>query len=118
MSNQITLGIKRLEVVTWIGVNPHEKLAPQKLYLTLALTCDLPSDDQLSSTIDYDSVAQVCQHICASKQRELIDTLAQDLLLAIKTRFPVRKIKILIEKPSAIPDAECAFTEYEQEVVR
>jgi dihydroneopterin aldolase len=45
----------------------------------------------------------------------LIETLAQDLIGEIGAQYPLERIKITVEKPGALPNAECAFVEMEEE---
>ena len=49
------------------------------------------------------------------RHRDLLETLAGDIMQAIAERFSLAHAWIRIEKPLAIPNARCAFVELEQE---
>ena len=115
-SPQITIGFKKLEILCLIGTIPEEKVHVQKIYLTVSAALETPPIESLSSTIDYNVLADLCRRTCQMRHRELLETLAQDLRNALTENFPIRSLKIEIEKSSAIQDADCAFVELTQEM--
>ncbi len=116
MPLQVTIGFKRLEVECLIGTFPHEKTAPQTIRITLAARLKTAPQDFLSATIDYTTLADICKKICRERHRDLIETLAQDILEGITQVFEIERIKITLEKPAALKDAKFAFVEVEQEM--
>ncbi len=111
----LTLGFKRLEVLCFIGVFPYEKQIAQKIYISLNVVLgSIVNNDLLTSTIDYSILAEICREVSLQRPRELIETLAQDILDTVFARMHVLKAKIAIEKPLALHKAECAFVELER----
>src|ERR1700689_4033015 len=97
-SIQITIGFKRLGIVCSIGTLPHEKKTPQKIYISLSATLNSLPEDDLTTTTDYNALLALCRQTCAQCHRELIETLAQDLLDVLSERFAISHLKITIEK--------------------
>jgi dihydroneopterin aldolase len=106
MRDHDTLSIRQLEAVCIIGALPHERTTPQRVVISLDLTCDVSragESDALEDTVDYAAVAQeVIQIACASHCR-LIERLAS-LLAAHCLRKPgVTGVTVRIDKPEALP---------------
>jgi dihydroneopterin aldolase len=116
-SIEMAIGFKQLAVFCHIGTNPGEKQKAQKIYISLSVTLkSIPHGDDLMSTINYASLAELCRQTCTERPRELIETLARDLLDVISSRFEVSKVKITVEKPAAFTDAICSFAELEKNI--
>ena len=108
--------IRRLRVLTHIGVPDAERAEPQPLWLTVRMFPSQGFDglsDHISRTIDYHQVALDLQALAAERPRHLIETLAvetADLLLASR---PLRGLTVTIEK-KILPDTECVAVHLER----
>lgn len=97
MKDQIV--IRGLELVTHIGVPAEERADPQKLRAHLTLeVARFPDHDNIEGTVDYKAVADRVRELSAEKERQLIETLAQDIAAVVLDEFDVGKIRLEIEK--------------------
>jgi 7,8-dihydroneopterin aldolase/epimerase/oxygenase len=88
-----------------IGVPDAERAAAQELRLDLALQLDIKpaaDADDFSQTIDYAAVAGLAQRLASSRDRRLIETLAEELAAAILAEFPAQSVRLTIRKPGAL----------------
>ena len=97
MNDQIV--IRGLELVTHIGVPAEERAEAQKLRVHLTLeVARFPKHDDIEGTVDYKAVADRVRELAAEKERQLIETLAQDIATAVLGEFEVGKVRVEIEK--------------------
>ena len=114
-----TIEIRRLKVVTHIGVPDEERSLPQTLLVSI---CMEPSQgfaglaDEISRTIDYHAVALEISALAAVRSRRLIETLAVEIADHLLLRHPLKKVGIEIEK-HILPDTECVAVRLERERV-
>lgn len=108
-----TIGLKGLEIVCVIGAFDEERLRRQPLRLNVALDCDLgpaAAEDRLAHTIDYGEVAQLLTDLAENGRYRLIETFAERAAAELFERFPaLHEVELEVEKPQAIPAADCAF---------
>ena len=87
------------------GHHPGESENGQRFLVDLALTLDISaaaSSDQLSDTIDYGKVYEVCRRIVESDRVKLLETLCDRIMSAILREFGrVTRVEITVRKPSA-----------------
>lgn len=104
-----SIEIRRLRVLTHIGVPDAERAEPQTLFLTVRM---VPSQgfaglaDEISRTVDYHAVAIEIQSLAASKPRHLIETLAVETADGLLRNHPLSQVSVTIEK-HILPDTEC-----------
>lgn len=97
MSDQII--IKGLRLQTRIGVPEEERATPQELRAHLTMNVpSFPKEDTISGTVDYKEVSDRIVELAASGERQLIETLAQEIASYILSHFPVSKIRVELEK--------------------
>jgi 7,8-dihydroneopterin aldolase/epimerase/oxygenase len=109
-----------LEIPCMVGVYDDEYLEPQVLIIDLTMHFILPEEfnDDLSNTLDYEQVANLCKKIASQQHFRLIETLAQAIVNSCLENFSLTRIKTLIKKPSAIKDAQyCSFC-YEKQALQ
>lgn len=112
-----TIEIRRLHVVTHIGVPDEERATPQTLWLTVRM---VPTQgfnglaDDLSRTIDYHAVALGIQALAGRNPRRLIETLAVETASWLMESQPLQRVAITIEK-HILPDTECVAVHVERE---
>jgi len=100
MSEDLIL-LSGLKVAAWIGVPAEERAEPQVLSISVKMFPARPLQDlgdSLESTIDYALVAAEVRRIAAAQKRRLIETLAEDLAVALLALFPLRRISVEVRK--------------------
>ena len=97
MNDQIL--IRGLRVTTRIGVPGEERAAPQSLLVHLVMdTASFPEEDRIDGTVDYKAVADRVRLLAGAGERHLIETLAQDIAALVLADFPVKKVRVELEK--------------------
>ena len=89
-----------------IGVYEEERKQPQEILVNLTIYANLRQageSDNLRDSIDYQSVAEsVVQHI-ETARRYTVEALAADLAEICLAIDQVKKVKVRVEKPAALP---------------
>lgn len=101
-----SLNIRALNVATRIGVNAWE----QKINQALVIDISIPSDfsacaDDLSKTLDYDTLCKKVTHFVESRSFQLIETVANLVAELVKDEFKVDKVTVSVSKPHAVKNA-------------
>ncbi len=108
-----TVGLKGLEIICVIGAFDEERLRRQPLRLNISMRCDIgaaAASDRLTQTVNYAEVAELLTGLAEEGRFHLIETFADRATGEILARFPaVQQIELEVEKPQAIPAADCAF---------
>lgn len=84
MSDHIS--IKGLRLVTRVGVPEAERAIPQSVAVNATITLSKSFkgfDDRIEHTIDYYQVSLKLREVAASGERQLIETLAEELAAAV-----------------------------------
>ncbi len=108
--------IRRLELVTHIGVPDAERAAPQTLWATLRMAPYggfAGLDDDLSRTVDYHAVAQEITQLASAKPRRLIETLALEIADGLLAKHRLAWVAVTIEK-KILPHTECVAVHLER----
>jgi len=97
MNDQIV--IRGLKLSCRIGVPVEERAEPQDLrvHLTLDLA-SFPQSDQVEGTVDYKAVSDAVRQLAGEGERQLIETLAQDIAGLILENYPVLMVRVELEK--------------------
>ncbi len=101
--------VKDLKVMTRVGVLDHEKIAPQRLVISVDLTvreADSNHNDQLDNVVCYGEVVKRIKEICSGEHVNLIETIAEHVAESCLEDKRVLAARIRIDKPDIIP--ECA----------
>ena len=86
------------------GVYEFEKEKDGLFELDVELFLDLKSagkSDDLSKTVNYDEAVGIITDIFNSKDRNLIESVAEDIARELLSKFPLNKVIIRIRKPHA-----------------
>ncbi len=111
----MSVGFSGLKMRCSIGILPHERMELQEIIISLKVRLpELPAFEEISSTIDYSMLAEICEKITLSCHHGLLETLAAKMLDAICDRFSCAYGWIRIEKPAALGRDASAFVEYEK----
>ncbi len=103
--------IRRLKATCVIGCNPEERERPQDVFITASLETDCSAaglSDSLEDTVDYFSLSEELRSVAAGARCRLLEALAEKLARACLARPGVAAVEIIVQKPGAIPWAECA----------
>lgn len=108
-----TIEIRRLKVMTHIGVPVEERAEPQALWITVRMTPGQDFDgldDEIGRTIDYQQVAEQLSELAALRPRQLIETLATEAADLLLRQHPLASVWLRIEK-QILPDTDCVAVE-------
>jgi 7,8-dihydroneopterin aldolase/epimerase/oxygenase len=69
--------LEGLEVTMGLGIHPHERAAPQRVKVDVAMTCryDGPPEDRIGAVVDYDFLRAEIHALVASRHFELQESL-------------------------------------------
>jgi len=113
------LSIRDLRISCIVGVYPHERKHEQDLFVDVDMWQDFSGaarSDRLTDTVDYTRVTEELTAFVCAERFQLIEALAHracDLLLA--SQPSIRRCRISIRKPSALPHAAYAAVRVEKE---
>ncbi len=113
------LSVRALQVRCIVGVHAHERKREQDLLVDADLWFDFSTaaaSDRLDDTVDYTRVTEDLAAFVRAERFRLIETLARracDRILAQEPRL--RRCRLTIRKPAALPEAECAAVTVDRE---
>lgn len=96
-----TILIKELELAAQIGVPDAERIAAQRL--TVSLRLEVARDfrelnDDIHMTADYFAVCGAIKALAAERPRRLIETLAEEIATAVLRDFAVAAVEVELRK--------------------
>lgn len=100
--------IRNLEVESRIGVPDEERLAPQRLAISLVIQPNLAftaMDDRIDQTVDYAAVCESVKATAARRPRRLIETLAEEIATDLLGAYPIWRLTVEIRK-FILPETE------------
>ena len=103
------VGIRDLTVMADIGVNSHEIGRRQPLVVTAMLWIDQVASDTIDATIDYRDIAVAAEDL-AGQRIALIETFAHRLASDCLALPGVRRARVTIDKPQALPSGIASVT--------
>lgn len=113
-----TVFVKRLRVVTIIGVNPWERKERQNVVLNLTLHKPMNNSVRQVREIvtadphyDYKKVAMVITENVEDSTFKTVEALATAVARVACTECDIEKVTVAVEKPSALTFAEAAGVE-------
>jgi dihydroneopterin aldolase len=104
-----SLTIRKLKLTCSIGVYDWEKEVPQDIFADIELPLDISKSvksDQLEDTLDYTRLVEIVKSVAAAQHYNLVETLVEKIAQAVLQEFDLEKVKVCIDKPAAIPEAE------------
>jgi dihydroneopterin aldolase len=107
--------LRDLRLETLIGVEPHERAAPQEVLVTFELEADLEpaaASDDLARAVDYAALAGLAKEHAEAARFRLLEALAGSLASLALDRFRlVTAVTVRVEKPGAVPGARAVGVE-------
>jgi dihydroneopterin aldolase len=113
-----TAGLQGLRVDCVVGIYDAERRTRQSLLVDVDLDYDFAAaaaSDAIGDTIDYDDVARAVTELAERRAFHLIETMAEEAAAMLLARLPsLRRVRLEIRKPAAVPAATCAFVRVER----
>ena len=113
-----TAGLQNLRVDCIVGIYDAERRARQSVLVDVELDYDFAAaaaSDAIGDTIDYDDVARAVTELAERRAFHLIETMAEETAVMLLARLPaLRRVRLEIRKPAAVPAATCAFVRVER----
>ena len=109
-----TVFIKDFIIEEIIGFHNHEKIKKQKIKFNIIIDVDqnvLPDENDIRSIIDYEKITNKLSNLVKNKKYNFLETLAEDSFKEIFKDRRINSLKITIEKPDAIKNANSVGVE-------
>jgi dihydroneopterin aldolase len=106
--------IKNFIIHEIIGVHEHEKIKKQKIKFNIVIDVDqnvLPNEKDIKSIVDYEKITNNLKNLAKSKKYNFLESLAEDSFKKIFEDKRINSVKIKIEKPEAIKNADSVGVE-------
>ncbi|ODP37389.1 dihydroneopterin aldolase [Sphingomonas turrisvirgatae] len=106
--NEYAILLDGLEVSIGLGIHDHERAAPQRVSLNVAMTCryDMPPADRIDAVVDYDYLREGILALAAGRHIELQETLCDAIAaLALAGDERVQEVRVRSMKLDVYPDA-------------
>ncbi len=100
--------IRRLEVITHMGVPDEERAEAQKLWISVRMRPGQGFQglqDKVENTVDYHAVSLAIADLAAAKPRHLIETLATEVAEFLLSTCPLASVDVKVQK-KILPNAE------------
>ena len=109
--------VRELEVMATLGIYEVEKLAPQRIIVSIDLSVREGKDavaDDISNVVSYEIVVKKVEAIIAQGHVNLVETLAELIATSCLRDKRVVAARVRIEKPDIIPNARSVGIEIER----
>ena len=109
-----TVFIKDFIIEEIIGIHEHEKIKKQKIKFNVVLGVDqrtIPNERNQKSIVNYEKITNKLEKLVKSKKYNFLESLAEDSFEEIFKDKRINSVKIKIEKPEAIKNAESVGVE-------
>ena len=106
--------IKNFIIQEIIGVHEHEKIKKQNIKFNIVIDVDqnsLPNEKDIKSIVDYEKITNSLKSLAKRKKYNFLESLAEDSFKEIFEDKRINSVKIKIEKPDAIKNAESVGVE-------
>ena len=113
--------IKDMEFYGYHGVLEQETVLGQRFRVTLAIAVDLQhagETDDLTDTVSYAGVFEICQKIVEGKPYQLIEAVSEHIAKAIREAYPVAVKGIRVEVIKPDPPIRGHYREVAVEITR
>ena len=106
--------IKDFIIEEIIGIHEHEKIKKQKIKFNIVMEVNpntIPDEHNIKSIVDYEKITQKLENLVKTKKYNFLESLAEDSFKEIFEDKRINSVKIKIEKPEAIKNAESVGVE-------
>ena len=104
-----TIFIKDFIIHEIIGIHDYEKAKKQKIKFNIVIDVNqntLPNEKDLRSIINYENITKQLESLVKNKKYNFLESLAEDSFVEIFKDKRINSVKIKIEKPDALKNAE------------
>jgi 7,8-dihydroneopterin aldolase/epimerase/oxygenase len=111
------IGIEHYKIRCIVGVYPKERQALQEIYLDLRVRFDMArcsESQQLSDTLDWKELAQICSNLAQTRHYQLIENFAHEALEALLQKEAITWAWVKVKKPKALSEALYTYVEIER----
>jgi len=109
-----TVLIKDFIIYEIIGIHQNEKINKQKIIFNIVIDVNqniYPDENDLSSIVDYEKITNKLKKLAKNKKYNFLESLAEDSFNEIFADKRINSVKIKIEKPQAITNAQAVGVE-------
>ena len=109
-----TVLIKDFIIYEIIGIHQNEKVNKQKIIFNIVIDVNqniFPDENNLSSIVDYEKITKKLENLVKNKKYNFLESLAEDSFNKIFSDKRINSVKIKIEKPDAIANAQSVGVE-------
>ena len=109
-----TVFIKDFIIEEIIGIHEHEKIKKQKIKFNIVLDVNqssVPDEKDIKSIVDYEKITNKLENLTKKKKYNFLESLAEDSFEEIFKDKRINSVKIKIEKPDAIKNADSVGVE-------
>lgn len=108
MATAKTILVRNLEIVLSIGVHEHEKVAPQRLLVSVEASVSTGDDegDDVGSTVDYDRICDFIRSLARHPHVDLQETVARRVLEFTLALPGVSHVCVETRKPDIFDDCD------------
>ena len=106
--------IKNFIIQEIIVIHEHEKIKKQNIKFNIVIDVDqnsLPNEKDIKSIVDYEKITNNLKSLAKRKKYNFLESLAEDSFKEIFEDKRINSVKIKIEKPDAIKNAESVGVE-------
>ena len=97
-----------------IGIHEHEKIKKQKIKFNIVIDIDqntVPNENDTKSIVNYEKITNKLGNLAKEKKYNFLESLAEDSFKEIFEDKRINSVKIKIEKPDAIKNADSVGVE-------
>ena len=101
--------LRQLQIDTVIGIHDWEREIRQPLVLDLEMASDIrlaAQTDSITDALDYQAVAERITDFVRNSSFQLVETLAEACAQIVLQEFGVRWLRLTVNKPDAIDNAQ------------
>ena len=109
-----TVFIKDFIIQEIIGIHEHEKTKKQKIKFNIVINVNqntVPDENDIKSIVDYEKITNKLENLVKNKKYNFLESLAEDSFKEIFEDKRINSVKIKIEKPDAIKNADSVGVE-------
>ena len=103
-----TIRLDSLELMIGLGIHAEELAAPQRVLVSVAITCVYPAppEDRIDAVLDYDRIREGIHAIAAGKHIMLQEVLCERIAALCLADRRVAEVTVRSTKPDIYPDAQ------------